>query len=62
MKLKIFRQSKNLSQEKFAQKIGFTLSMVSKIEMGKCKPSRNFIEKVKQVYPEIDINEVFFTD
>lgn len=60
MKLKEFRKSKNLSQEKFAQSIGFTLSMVSKIEMGKVKASRNFIDKVKQIYPEIDINAIFF--
>ena len=62
MKLQEFRKSKNLSQEKFAQSIGFTLSMVSKIEMGKCKASRNFMEKVKQVYPEIDINAIFFAE
>lgn len=61
MNLKKFRESKNLSQEKFAHAIGFTLSLVSKIERGEVKASRNFIEKVKSKYPEIDITEIFFT-
>ena len=60
MKLKEFRQAKQLSQEDFAKKIGFTLSMYAKVESGRAKPSRNFMEKVKQSFPEIDINAVFF--
>lgn len=60
MKLKEFRQSKQLSQEAFAREIGFTLSMYSKVESGRVKPSRNFMEKVKKSFPEIDINVVFF--
>jgi transcriptional regulator with XRE-family HTH domain len=60
MKLKEFRQSKNLTQEKFAQRIGFTLSMVAQVERGKVKASRNFIDKVKEAFPDVDINSVFF--
>jgi transcriptional regulator with XRE-family HTH domain len=60
MKLKEFRQSKNLTQEKFAQRVGFTLSMVAQVERGKVKASRNFIDKVKDAFPDIDINSVFF--
>ena len=37
MKLKEFRKRKNLSQEAFAKSIGYTLSMVAKVETGKTK-------------------------
>lgn len=60
--LKKFRKSKGLSQEEFAKAIGFTLSMTAKIETGKVKPSRNFMEKVKKAFPEVDINEIFFAN
>ena len=62
MSLKEFRESRGLSQEKFAQIIGFTLSMTSKVETGRAKPSRNFMQKVKDAFPEIDINEIFFSE
>nr|DAJ18454.1 MAG TPA: Helix-turn-helix XRE-family like protein [Siphoviridae sp. ctIwT7] len=61
MKLKEFRKRKNLSQEAFAKSIGYTLSMVAKVETGKTKASRNFIDKTKMAYPDLNINEVFFT-
>lgn len=61
MELKAFRKSKNLSQESFAQSIGYTLSIVSKIEQGRIKASRNFIDRVKKVYPDINIEKVFFS-
>lgn len=61
MKLQEFRKSKNLSQEEFARSIGFTLSMVAKVESGRAKASRNFIERVKTVYPDLKIEEVFFS-
>lgn len=60
MTLKEFRQSKNLSQESFARGIGYTLSMYAKVEQHPTKASRKFIEKVKAVYPEIDIISIFF--
>lgn len=61
MKLKEFRESKGLTQEQLARKIGFTLSMVAQVERGRVKASRNFMSKVKDVYPDIDIDEVFFS-
>lgn len=61
MKLKEFRESKSITQEQLARKIGFTLSMVAQVERGKVKASRNFMEKLKQAYPDIDINKVFFS-
>lgn len=61
MNLKSFRKSKNLSQENFAKNIGYTLSMVAKVEAGRVKASRNFIERVKSVYPDVNIEQVFFS-
>lgn len=61
MNLKSFRKSKNLSQENFAKNIGYTLSMVAKVESGRVKASRNFIERVKSVYPDVNIEQVFFS-
>lgn len=62
MRLKEFRESKGLSQEKFAIKIGYTLSMTTKVESGRVKASRRFMEKTKEAFPEISIDEIFFAD
>ncbi len=62
MTLKEFRQAKKLSQETFARKIGYTLSMYAKVEQQPSKASRKFIERVKSVYPEMDILEIFFAE
>lgn len=59
-KLQAFRRAKGLTQEEFAQRLGFTFSMVSKVENGAAKPSRNFMERVKQTFPDADINALFF--
>ena len=60
-KIKSFRQSKKLSQERLARIIDVTLATYSKIERGKA-PSRIFIEKTKKAFPEIDINDMFFAE
>ena len=61
-KLKEFRVAKGLSQEAFAKAIGYTLSMTAKVESGAAKASRNFMEKVKKAFPEVDINNIFFAN
>ena len=60
MKLKEFRQSKGLSQEAFAQKIGVSYSMLVKVENNKANASKNFMDKVKRIYPDISIDKIFF--
>lgn len=60
MTLKEFRLSKNLSQEAFARSIGYTLSMFAKVEQGTSKASRRFMESVKKVYPDVNIEKIFF--
>lgn len=57
--LKEFRESKHLTQNKFAKDIGISTSFYIKIENGTRKPSSEFIRKLKVVYPEFDAN-IFF--
>lgn len=59
-KLQEFRKSKGLTQEEFARAIGYTLSLTAKVEIGTAKPSRAFMERIKEVYPDADINALFF--
>ena len=62
MTLKDFRQSKELTQERLAHIIGVTVAGYNKVETGKTPASRIFIEKMKAVFPEIGIVEMFFPD
>jgi len=62
MTLKEFRASKDVSQEKMAHIVGVTHPTYCKVEKGKTPASRTFIEKMKAVFPEIDIVEMFFPD
>ncbi len=57
-----FRKSKRLTQEEFSKKIGITLTYYSKIELGLRNPSYNFLNKVKDKFPEVSIDEIFFKD
>ena len=61
-KLKDFRISKGLSQEKLARKMDITLSYYSQVERGKVPPARIFMEKLKQCFPEILIGKMFFNE
>jgi DNA-binding helix-turn-helix protein len=60
-RVKNFRESKGISQEKLARELNFSLSLIAQIERNKIKPSRNFIQRVKKLYPEIDTN-IFFSE
>lgn len=60
--LKSFRVSNKLSQREMADRIGVSLSMYEKVERGNIKASRGFIERVKNNYPHIDIDYIFFND
>lgn len=57
--LKAFRLSLNLTMAEFANKIGVSKSLYEKVELGFRKPSRNFIEKTKKTFPQLDTN-IFF--
>ena len=48
--LKIFRVYKDLSQEKFAKKIGYSAAEYSCIETGKNNPRPAFWRRIKSVF------------
>lgn len=58
--LKQLRRENNLSQKEMAEVIGVSLSMYEKVERGNIKASRNFMEALKNTYPHIDIDFIFF--
>lgn len=60
--LREFRDSKGLTQLEMARNVGVSLSMYEKVERGYMKASRNFMEKVKNKYPYINIESIFFNN
>ena len=54
-----FRNAKRMSQPKMAEMLGISLSHYSKIELGLRSPSYGFIVKLKEKFPEFDVN-IFF--
>ena len=59
-KLSDFRNEKDLTQEEISKKLGISKSFYSKIEYGDRNASHNFIKKFKEVFPDADIDELFF--
>ena len=57
--LKKFRESLGLTTQGFADSIEVSKSLYEKVEWGTRKPSRNFMERLKNKYPQFDIN-IFF--
>ena len=49
-RIKDFRKNKGLSQKAFAEKMDYSFAYVSDIERGKTKPSRDFLEKLNEVF------------
>jgi transcriptional regulator with XRE-family HTH domain len=49
-RIREFRKKKGLTQEEFAQKLGYTQGFLAEIEKGKKDPSREFLKKLKEVF------------
>ncbi len=54
--LELFRKSLNLTRQEFADAIKISKSLYEKVETGQRKPSRNFVEKLKNKFPQFDTN------
>lgn len=54
-----FRRIKKLTQARMAMELGVSLSFYQKVEIKTKKPSREFLRKLKDAYPEFDLN-IFF--
>ena len=57
--LQNFREYKNYSRYEMATKLEFSKSMYEKIELGFRNPSYNFLLKLKESFPDFDINLLF---
>lgn len=57
--LKRVREEQGVTQTEMAKKIKVSISDYTKIEGGYKNPSFNFIQKVKNAFPEVDANEFF---
>lgn len=55
-----FRNIKSLKQKDMANRLNVSLSFYSKIEVGLKNPSYNFIKKFKAIFPEADLEKIFF--
>lgn len=55
-----FRNDKKLTQEEMAEKLDISLSFYQKIEQGRKNTSYNFMKKLKEVFPNANIDELFF--
>ena len=60
IELKKFRKDLNMTQPEMAKVLGFSLSMYEKVERGTVPASRNFISALKENYPDVDIDYIFF--
>ena len=54
--LKEFREAIRKTQDEMAKELGISKSFYEKIESGERKPGRELIERIKTVYPLIDVN------
>lgn len=59
--LKDFRISLGLTISGFAKEIKVSKSLYEKVESGIRKPSREFITKLKNRFPQFDTNILFVT-
>ena len=57
--LKKFRTTLGLTIQEFADSLTMSKSLYEKVETGVRKPSRAFITKLKNKYPQFDVN-IFF--
>ena len=55
-----FRNKYKLTHYEMAEKLNVSKSFYSKVEYGVRNPSFNFIKKFKEVFPNADIDVLFF--
>ena len=60
--LREYRKKLGLSQDAMARKLGITLSMYEKVESGRAGASAAFMRRLKNAFPEVSIDHIFFTN
>lgn len=59
-KVKEFRISENLSRREFANKMNVSCSLQTQIELGFKPASKRYIEKFHIIFPNADLQLIFF--
>ena len=54
------RVSLGITVQEFSERLGYSISYITKIIYDEREPSRKFLKKLKKVYPEVDMN-IFFS-
>lgn len=60
--LKEFRERTGLSQCNMARRLDMSQSFYEKVERGHSEPSRGFMQKLKAAFPDVSIDEIFFSE
>lgn len=55
-----FIESQQLTPTEFADKIGVSRASISSIKTGRTQPTLSLVEKIKQHYPDIDVEWLIF--
>ena len=55
-----FIESQQLTPTEFADRIGVSRASISSIKTGRTQPTLSLVEKIKQYYPEIDVEWLIF--
>ena len=58
MSLTKLKYINNLTEKELAERIGISRSQLYRIRTGKSFPSSKFFTKLKQAFPDIDLNEI----
>ena len=61
-RLKACRKSQKRTQEAMAFRLGSTVSMYEKVEGGRANASSSFMRRIKNAFPDVCIDEIFFAD
>lgn len=59
--LKKLRHDSGFSMQEMADTLEISKSLYEKVECGDRLPSRNFLQKLKQAFPNFDVN-IFFVE
>ena len=60
--LKSFRAAQGLTRKQMAERLGVSKSMNDKVEYSDREPSRNFLNRFKEAFPNFDMNLFFDTE
>lgn len=61
IKLKKFREKRNLTQEKMAAMLGITAVHYKSIEYGYRNPSFGLLKRIKEIFSDFNVDKIFFS-